>query len=195
MKFYTQKCVNYDKIHSKLSIFCVITAKYTVNCQIFALNLKKIYTCQKNLHWRRRPRRRQLSGMNPSSNYLQTCSIYSHSFSECSCIKETILMMLTQPKQKLPNPKLPENPNIFQGSFLTFSNSGKWLWISVTEWILPEWNPEAKLSTFTSIWSPERPFTVTVGVWKDNFDQGYIQSKTERMGRLVQFPQSTCSWK
>ena len=31
--------VNYDKIHSKLPIFCVITAKYTVNCQFFALNL------------------------------------------------------------------------------------------------------------------------------------------------------------
>ena len=134
------------------------------------------------------------SNYQPQSS-LSTDLFYSHSFSECSCIKETILMMWTQPKQKLPNPKLPENPNVFQGSFLTFSNSGKWLWISVTEWILPEWNPEAKLSTFTSIWSPERPFTVTVGVWNDNFDQGYIQSKAERMGRLVQFPRSTCSWK
>ena len=38
-KIYTKKCVNYDKTHSKLSIFCVITAKYTVNCQFFALNL------------------------------------------------------------------------------------------------------------------------------------------------------------
>ena len=39
----TQKIVNflryYGKIHSKLPIFCVITAKYTVNCQFFALNL------------------------------------------------------------------------------------------------------------------------------------------------------------
>ena len=39
-KIYTEKRVNYDKIHSKLPIFCVITAKYTVNCQFFALNLK-----------------------------------------------------------------------------------------------------------------------------------------------------------
>ena len=38
-KIYTEKRVNYDKIHSKLPIFCVITAKYTVNCQFFALNL------------------------------------------------------------------------------------------------------------------------------------------------------------
>ena len=39
----TQKIANflryYGKIHSKLPIFCVITAKYTVNCQYFALNL------------------------------------------------------------------------------------------------------------------------------------------------------------
>ena len=34
-----KKRVNYDKIHSKLPIFCIITAKYTVNCQFFALNL------------------------------------------------------------------------------------------------------------------------------------------------------------
>ena len=39
IKFTPKKCVNYDKIHSKLPIFCVITAKYTVNCQFFALNL------------------------------------------------------------------------------------------------------------------------------------------------------------
>ena len=38
-KIYSEKCVNYDKIHSKLPFFCVITAKYTVNCQFFALNL------------------------------------------------------------------------------------------------------------------------------------------------------------
>ena len=38
-KIYTKKRVNYDKIHRKLLIFCVITAKYTVNCQFFALNL------------------------------------------------------------------------------------------------------------------------------------------------------------
>ena len=38
-KIYTEKGVNYDKIHSKLPNFCVITAKYTVNCQFFALNL------------------------------------------------------------------------------------------------------------------------------------------------------------
>ena len=36
---FTPKCVNYDKIHRKLPIFCVITAKYTVNWQFFALNL------------------------------------------------------------------------------------------------------------------------------------------------------------
>ena len=46
----TKKNVNYDKIHSKLPIFCVITAKYTVNCQIFALNLKKFTPAKKNLH-------------------------------------------------------------------------------------------------------------------------------------------------
>ena len=39
IKFAPKKRVNYDKIHSKLPIFCVITAKYTVNCQFFALNL------------------------------------------------------------------------------------------------------------------------------------------------------------
>ena len=39
IKFTPKKRVNYDKIHSKLPIFCVITAKYTVNCQFFALNL------------------------------------------------------------------------------------------------------------------------------------------------------------
>ena len=39
IKFTPKKRVNYDKIHSKLPIFCVITAKYTVNCQLFALNL------------------------------------------------------------------------------------------------------------------------------------------------------------
>ena len=39
IKFTPKKRVNYDKIHSKLPIYCVITAKYTVNCQIFALNL------------------------------------------------------------------------------------------------------------------------------------------------------------
>ena len=30
-KIYTKKRVNYDKIHSKLPIFCVIMAKYTVD--------------------------------------------------------------------------------------------------------------------------------------------------------------------
>ena len=39
IKFTPKKRVNYDKIQSKLPIFCVITAKYTVNCQFFALNL------------------------------------------------------------------------------------------------------------------------------------------------------------
>ena len=50
IKFTPKKCVNYDKILSKLPILCVITAKYTVNCQIFALNLKKFTTAKKNLH-------------------------------------------------------------------------------------------------------------------------------------------------
>ena len=62
IKFTPKKGVNYDKIHRKLPILCVITAKYTVNCQ-FRVKSVKIYTSQKNLHWRRRPRRRQLSGM------------------------------------------------------------------------------------------------------------------------------------
>ena len=39
IKFTPKKRVNYNKIHRKLPIFCVITAKYTVNCQFFALNL------------------------------------------------------------------------------------------------------------------------------------------------------------
>ena len=39
IKFTPKKRVNYDKIHSKLPFFCAITAKYTVNCQFFALNL------------------------------------------------------------------------------------------------------------------------------------------------------------
>ena len=39
IKFTPKKRINYDKIHSKLPFFCVITAKYTVNCQFFALNL------------------------------------------------------------------------------------------------------------------------------------------------------------
>ena len=39
IKFTPKKRANYDKIHRKLPIFCVITAKYTVNCQFFALNL------------------------------------------------------------------------------------------------------------------------------------------------------------
>ena len=43
IKFTPKKRVNYDKIHSKVPIFCVITAKYTVNCQIFALNLKNLH--------------------------------------------------------------------------------------------------------------------------------------------------------
>ena len=39
IRFTPKKRVNYDKIQRKLPIFCVITAKYTVNCQFFALNL------------------------------------------------------------------------------------------------------------------------------------------------------------
>ena len=39
IKFSPKKRVNYDKIHSKLPFFCVITAKFTVNCQFFTLNL------------------------------------------------------------------------------------------------------------------------------------------------------------
>ena len=39
IKFTPKKSVNYDKIHRKLPIFCIIMAKYTVNCQFFALNL------------------------------------------------------------------------------------------------------------------------------------------------------------
>ena len=39
IKSTPKKRVNYDKIHSKLTFFCVITPKYTVNCQFFALNL------------------------------------------------------------------------------------------------------------------------------------------------------------
>ena len=49
-KLTPKKRVNYDKIHSKLPIFCVITAKYTVNFQIFTLNLKKFTPAKNNLH-------------------------------------------------------------------------------------------------------------------------------------------------
>ena len=50
---------------------------------IFRVKSVKIYTCQKNLHLRRRPRRRQLSGMLPSALYaffatyfLLRCQLY-----------------------------------------------------------------------------------------------------------------------
>ena len=43
----------YGKIHSKLPIFCVTSVK--------------IYTGQKNLHWRRQQRQLQLSGMHPGA--------------------------------------------------------------------------------------------------------------------------------
>ena len=46
IKFTPKKRVNYDKIHSKLPIFCVIRAKYLVNCQ-FRVKSVKIYTGQK----------------------------------------------------------------------------------------------------------------------------------------------------
>ena len=46
IKFTPKKRVNYDKIHSKLPNFCVITAKYTVNCQFFCVKSVKIYTGQ-----------------------------------------------------------------------------------------------------------------------------------------------------
>ena len=39
IKFTPKESVNYDKMHRKLPIFCAITAKYTVNCQFFALDL------------------------------------------------------------------------------------------------------------------------------------------------------------
>ena len=39
IKFTPKKRVNYDKINRELPIFCVITTKYTVNWQFFALNL------------------------------------------------------------------------------------------------------------------------------------------------------------
>ena len=62
-KIYTEKTRKLRQNTQYFANFLRYYAKYTVNCQFFALNLKKIYTCQKNLHWRRRPRRRQLSGM------------------------------------------------------------------------------------------------------------------------------------
>ena len=40
-------------MHSKLPICCVIAAKYTVNCQFFALNLSKFTPAKKNLHGHR----------------------------------------------------------------------------------------------------------------------------------------------
>ena len=39
---------------------------------IFRVKSVKIYTGQKNLHWRRRPRRRQLSGMVKASSFRST---------------------------------------------------------------------------------------------------------------------------
>ena len=53
IKFTPKKCANYDRIHSKLPIFRVKSVK--------------IYTGQKNLHWRRQ---RQLSGMQVNSANL-----------------------------------------------------------------------------------------------------------------------------
>ena len=47
IKFTPEKCVNYDKIHSKLPIFCVITSKYTEKLPIFRVRSVKIYTGQK----------------------------------------------------------------------------------------------------------------------------------------------------
>ena len=46
-KIYTKKTHKLRQIHSKLPIFCIITAEYTVNCQIFALNLKKFTPAKK----------------------------------------------------------------------------------------------------------------------------------------------------
>ena len=37
-------------MHRKLPFFCVITAKYTVNCRFFELNLYKFTPAKKNLH-------------------------------------------------------------------------------------------------------------------------------------------------
>ena len=63
IKFTPKKRVNYNKIHRKLSIFSRYYGKIHSKLPIFRVKCVKIYTGQKNLHWRRRPRRRQLSGM------------------------------------------------------------------------------------------------------------------------------------
>ena len=67
IKFTPKKRVNYDKIHSKLPIFCVITAKYTVNCKFFRVRSVKIYTSQKKFTWTSSVRPWQISGMVLSS--------------------------------------------------------------------------------------------------------------------------------
>ena len=57
---YTEKRVNYDKLRSKLPILRVNYDKLRSKLPIFRVKSVKIYTDQKNLHWRRQ---RQLSGM------------------------------------------------------------------------------------------------------------------------------------
>ena len=49
-KIYTEKTRKLRQNTQKIAIFCVITAKYTVNCQFFALNLSKFTPAKKNLH-------------------------------------------------------------------------------------------------------------------------------------------------
>ena len=62
-KIYTQKTRKLRQNTQKIAHFLRYYGKIHSKLPIFRVKSVKIYTCQKNLHWRRRPRRRQLSGM------------------------------------------------------------------------------------------------------------------------------------
>jgi len=69
---------------------------------IFRVKSVKIYTGQKNLHWRRRPRRRQLSGM----EYPSDPGKYAHNKQLFSYVKK----FLVSTKRLVYKSKLQYNP-------------------------------------------------------------------------------------
>ena len=91
IKFTPKKRVNYDKIHSKLPIFCVITAKYTVNCQFFALNLSKFTPAKKKLHGHVRGDREK----------YQVCSLYFQ-LKQTLKLKDDVLLHHARPHYQIP---------------------------------------------------------------------------------------------
>ena len=54
---------------------------------IFRVKSVKIYTGQKNLHWRRRPRRRQLSGMNHNNSTFLSGRLFWELFWEIELLR------------------------------------------------------------------------------------------------------------